>query len=192
MRSLVWYAAFGVVVTAACGNPFGLIKPNFDNTIDTVTVYAVNGTGLDKPSAFLLATKQTYRLGVDQLPYNFDFVYRVASTGAPELAPFYSVVTDTTTSNATGRAGYLLTTENFDDITVAQQSGYVTDTALALVVGQTFYFRSGLPNGCYLSIPYYAKVQVISIDPEGRSVTLKMLVDNNCGYRGLVEGLPTE
>ncbi len=192
MRSLVWYAAFGVVVTAACGNPFGIGPANFENTVDTVSIYAVNGTSLNQPSAFVLATKLPYRLGVDQLPYNFDFVYRVDSTGGPELAPFYAVVQDTSTSTATGRSGFLLTSQGFDDITIAEQSGYVTDSALALSVGQVFYFRSGIPNGCYLSIPYYAKIQVISIDPDARSVTLKMLVDNNCGYRGLDQGFPQQ
>ena len=189
MRSLVWYAILGAAATAACGDPFAIGPANFANVVDTVTLYAVNGTSLSQPSAFLLATKRTYRLGVDALPYNFDFLYRVGETAGPELAPFYAVAPSTSTT-ATGKAGFLVTDQDFDEIAVAEQSGYVTDSALALTVGQVFYYRSGIPNGCFLAIPYYAKVQVISIDPENRSVTLKMLVDNNCGYRGLAEGLP--
>lgn len=191
MRSLVLYAALGVAVTTACGDPFAIGPANFQNTVDTVSLYAVNGTTLEQPSAFLLATKQTYRLGVDQLPYNFDFIYRIDAAAGPQLAPFYAVAPSTSTST-TGRPGYLTTDRDFDEITVAEQSGYLTDTPLALSVGQVFYFRSGIPNGCFLGIPYYAKVQVISIDPDARSVTLKMLVDNNCGYRGLGEGIPKQ
>jgi hypothetical protein len=187
MRVLELAAAAALLATAACDDPFALGPATRTNTVDTLELYAVNGTPLTQPSAFILATKTRYRLGLDLLPYNFDFLYRIDAAEGPELVPFGAVAASTGVS---GRAGYLTTGSAFDAITIAEQTGYVTDEPIALSVGRVLYLRSGLPNGCFLLIPYYAKLEVLAIDPQARSVRFKILVNNNCGYRGLTTGLP--
>lgn len=187
MRTLVFVFAVLVLGTAACDDPFALGPATRENRVDTLTLYAVNGTALTRPSALLLATKSTYRLGLDQLPYNFDFLYRIDPTTGPELVPFGAVAAG---QGVSGRAGYLTTPTTFPNITLAEQTGYVTDAPLPLSVGTVLYLRSGLPNGCFLLIPYYAKLEVLSFDPAERSVRFQVLVNNNCGYRGLAPGLP--
>lgn len=186
MRALLFAALVGVATTA-CDDPFALGPATRDNVVDTLRIYAVNGTGLDKPSALLLATKSVYRLGLDLTPYDFDFLYRIDAEGQGELVPFGAVAAS---SGVSGRAGYLATSTRFDQITIAEQTGYVTDRPVRLQVGTVLYLRSGLPNGCFLLIPYYAKAEVIGFDAAERSVSLQILINNNCGYRGLETGLP--
>jgi hypothetical protein len=190
MRPLVLAATVALVASsAACGDPFALGPATIENRVDTLKLYAVNGTPLTQPSAYLLATKSSYRLGVDLLPYNFDFLYRVDAARGPELVPYSAVAAQ---SGASGRSGFLRATEGFEAIAEAQQSGYVTDSTAAVGPGDVFYLRSGLPNGCFLLIPYYAKLEVLSIDAAERSIRFRILVNNNCGYRGLAPGIPAK
>jgi hypothetical protein len=37
---------------------------------------------------------------------------------------------------------------------------------------------------------YYAKIEVLAIDTIARRIDLQVLVDQNCGYRGLETGIP--
>lgn len=187
MRALLFVAAVTLVGTAACDDPFALGPATIENRVDTLRLYAVNGTPLTRPSALLLATKATYRLGVDFLPYNFDFLYRIDPARGPELVPYAAVAT---TSGVTGRPGFIETGATFEAIAIAEQTGYVTDTAVVLTPGKVLYLRSGVPNGCFLLIPYYAKLEVLDFDAAERSVRFRMLVNNNCGYRGLAPGIP--
>ncbi len=38
---------------------------------------------------------------------------------------------------------------------------------------------------------YYAKLRVLAVDTAARRVHFEILVNTNCGYRGLEPGLPT-
>jgi len=187
MRLAPLVAVLGLLGTVACDDPYALGPAASTNYVDTLELFAVNGTGLDQPSALLLTTKRTYRLGLDLLPYNFDFLYRILGDTLPELVPYGAVAS---ASGVSGRSGFQRTETPFDEIVEGLQSGYVTDSAAALSKDDVFYLRSGLPNGCFLLIPYYAKMRVLEIDQAARSITLEILIDNNCGYRGLEPGLP--
>jgi len=191
MRVLAVLPVFAAAVLGACNNPFGVLPASIDNVVDTVEMFAVNGTDINKPSGYILASRVPIRLGIDVSSYNFDFIYRIGPNGTPQFVPYYVVAPGADTT-ANGKSGFLPTTDDFDAITDAQQTGYVVNAPQDLVVGQTMYARSGLPNGCFLSIPYYAKLQVISIDRVARSVRFRVLVDINCGYRGLQTGIPSQ
>jgi hypothetical protein len=39
-----------------------------------------------------------------------------------------------------------------------------------------------------LGVPQYAKLEILALD--NKSVTFQVLVDRNCGYKGLAPGLP--
>ena len=68
----------------------------------------------------------------------------------------------------------------------------MVDRPTRIEVGQVLYARSGLPNGCFLNIPYYAKLEVLSFDEAARSVRFRVLVNINCGYRQLQPGIPRQ
>jgi hypothetical protein len=42
------------------------------------------------------------------------------------------------------------------------------------------------------SASYYAKLRVLSVDMVARRADFEILVNTNCGYRGLEPGLPTQ
>lgn len=181
------------MVLAACGDPFAILPASTPNIVDTVEMYAVNGTPIDKPSGYLLASRLPIRLGIDITTFNFDFLYRIDTTGARQFVPFTAIAPapSNPSTSTTGRAGFVETTTAFAAITEGLQTGYVVDKPVTLEVGKVMYARSALPNGCFLGLPYYAKIEILSFDPAARSVTFQILVDINCGYRGLEPGLPT-
>ncbi len=187
LGSLLLAAGFA----AACGDPYGLGDPLYENRVDTLTLYAVNGTPLRTPSAYLLAARAAYLLGIEELPYDFDFMYRIDAEG-PMFVPFGAIDPASADSAGTGLAGFLATTASFDAIAEGQQTGYVTQEPIAIEVGRVLFVRSALPNGCSLEIPYYAKLEVLSLDQSTRSVRFRILTNINCGYRGLLPGYPEQ
>ena len=76
--------------------------------------------------------------------------------------------------------------EAFDDIEVAPSNGYVTEEAVPIALGERYIVRSRVT--CGIGVPRYAKVEIIGF--EDNSVILKVLANENCGYRGLEPGLP--
>lgn len=178
-----------------CGDPFAILPASRTNTVDTLELFAVNGTGLNRPSGYALTTKGVLRLGIDPPPVlnapPFDFMYRIDGEAGPQFAPFGAVATPTPNQTESGRPGLQTTTTAFDAITEGQQIGYAVDKAIDLNPGLVLYARSSLPNNCFLGIPYYAKIEVIAFVDSTRSVKFRILTNNNCGYRGLEPGIPT-
>ena len=81
---------------------------------------------------------------------------------------------------------------SFAAITLAPTGGYILDTAVTLDTGKVFYAVSR-PVGCLVgSVPLYAKLHVLSVDTATRRLNFEILVDQNCGYRGLAPGLPKQ
>jgi hypothetical protein len=175
-----------VFAATACNDPFA-VNASIPNTVDTLDLFAVNQSSVTQPSAYILALRGRTRPGVDAPVYNFDFLYRIDPTNGPQLVPFGAFATG---DSVTGRPGLLATTRTFDQITLAEQTGYQTSQPEGIAVGSTFLVRSGIPNGCFLGIPYYAKLEVLSFNVAANSMKFRILVDINCGYRGLEPGIP--
>lgn len=199
MRQTVAFWGLLGLVLAGCNDPFAILPANRANRVDTLELFAANGTALDLPSGYVIAAKDDtarkgrVRLGIDPPSVlnapPFDFLYRIDATAGPQFAPFSSVVTPTGES-PTGRSGFQGSTQTFDAIAEAQQVGYITNKPIDLTVGLVMFARSSLPNGCFLGIPYYAKIEILGLDPTKRSVSFRILANTNCGYRGLLPGIP--
>jgi len=43
-----------------------------------------------------------------------------------------------------------------------------------------------------ITVSLYAKLEVLAVDSTARRVDFKILVDENCGYRGLEPGIPQQ
>ncbi len=86
--------------------------------------------------------------------------------------------------------------EAFDDILIAPLDEYIEDSIMSVDVGTVFAGRSRLsPDFCSTfvgALPRYAKFEVLAIDRVEGKITLKYLVDFNCGYRSLEPGLPEQ
>src|SRR5690348_19600 len=119
---LTLLVAAGVLVAAACNDPFA-ITASIPNTVDTLDLYAANQSSVILPSGYILALRAKTRPGVDAPVYNFDFVYRVDPVAGPQLVPFGALARG---DSLAGRPGLQAATIAFDSITVALQDGYET------------------------------------------------------------------
>ncbi len=163
-----------------CGNPLSLAAAHFENQVDTVRIWAATQTPVHLPSGYAIT------LRLDQVS-SFDFLYDIDPAGRRIFLPFEAVAH---TGRLAGNPGLQTTPTPFEDITEAQQLGYLTTDTIPLAVGQVYYARSVIDPKCGLGIPYYAKLKVLAFDDSDRSVQFEILDNINCGYRSLAIGLP--
>ena len=172
-----------VALAAGCGDPLGLPAATVANRLDSlVSLYALSGTPITAPSAYVIAFRSTVR--TDQTTQGFDFAFDIDSTGQAVLLSTGAV--------KLGRAsGLQLTPTPFDSILIAPTSRYQLDSAIAIDSNSVVLMHSR-PLTCSFGITsiYYAKLHVLAIDPVDRRVDFEILTNVNCGYRGLEEGLP--
>ncbi len=157
--------AAALIAFAACSdNSLGLPTATFNNVVDSVSLWAVDGTPINTPSGYSMSVNITPGGQAELLP-----------TGALGL----------------GKAsGILVQSKAFDAITEAPSSGYQDSLAVAVDSGTVVVLRSR-PVSCVIGVVfYYAKLQVLRVDALARRVDYNILVDLNCGYRGLEPGIP--
>src|ERR1043166_4806171 len=190
MRLTVLRSAFllllGVTAWAGCGNELSLLPATIENQVDTTSLFATSLTPVTAPSGFQISSKTRVRL--DQVN-TFDFLYDVNAIGDHYFLPLAALVN---TGKTTGNAGFRLASTPFDSITIAPQSDYVSSDTVFFRLGDVLFARSGVESTCTLGIPYYAKLQILAIDDSAHRVKFQVLINSNCGYRGLAVGLPTK
>lgn len=167
---------------AACSDPFGLPTGNrVDNVVDTVSLFALAGTPVDLPSAFEIGSGTPVR--TDQTAI-FDFAFNIDSLGAPVFLPLGAL-------GLTKGSGLQVVTTPFDSITAAPGAGWIIDAPVAADSGTVLLARSQLTTCNFgATVFLYAKLQVLRVDTLARRIDFQVLVDKNCGYRGLEPGLP--
>ncbi len=171
----------GLALLAACSEPLGLPLAHLVNEVDTVSLFALDGTPLFAPSAYELNGRS--RIRTDQSP-NFDFAFNVDALNRAVLLQ--------TGSLGLGQASGILTvTTPFDSVKVAPSGGYEFAQPVVVDTGTVAVIRSR-PQTCSFgaTLYLYAKLRVLAIDIAARRIDFLILVDENCGYRGLEPGLP--
>ena len=118
---------------------------------------------------------------------NFDFAFNIPTDGSHVFGAVRAVLGIDTTASV--KPGFLAETVTFEAITEAPSNGYLTDQVIPIAVGDRYVVRSRLT--CSIGVPTYAKLEVLAIDDVSRSVTFRILSNDNCGFRGLEPGLPT-
>jgi hypothetical protein len=180
IRSLITLLALSAL--AACSDDDNLPDPTESNFVDTVTVGSLTDTPITTASGFSV----TFGAVRTDLTADFDFAYDIQ--GSPDAGT--SVVLPRAalgiTSNGAAEPGVMRRDESFDDIDAAPSNGYVTEEAVPVALGERYIVRSRIT--CNIGVPRYAKVEIIGL--EGNSLILKVLANNNCGYRGLEPGFP--
>lgn len=184
MPRFLLLSLLGGLGLAACGDPNFLNPPNFPNGTTSVRLWAIQGTPIHLPSAWSISGANRIRL--DQSP-NFDFAFDITPDGRPILLPqgIFGLL------QQSGNPGFIRTEIPWDDIDFALINGYLVNDTIAIAVGDRFYARSGSIALCFSSLPFYAKMQIMEIDSEERTVLFRILSNLNCGYKALEEGLPT-
>jgi hypothetical protein len=171
------------LLAGACGDTSGLPAAGIENAVDTVSLYALRGTDIALPSAYTLEGAQRVRT---DLTTALDFAFDFDSLGAPALFPTGAI-------HLGALSGLQRSTTAFDAIKLAPTGGYVLDKSLALDSGMVVLVRSR-PTLCVFgaTVSLYAKLRVLSVDSTARRLDFEILVNQNCGYRGLQPGLPKQ
>jgi hypothetical protein len=185
MRYFILFLAACALIDS-CDSPSGL-QAVFSNRIDTVSLYALTRTPVSLPSGYSISGRQTVRTEVGA---SFDFAFDIDTTGRPVLLP-------TGPLKLGQQSGIRLSAQDFDSILFAPTTGFNVDSA-QLVHENTVLLVMTRATPCQSAVgfaaPYYAKLHVLAIDttstPNGRRIDFLILVDVNCGFRGLEQGLP--
>jgi hypothetical protein len=167
---------------AACSDSDNLPDPTEENFVDTVTVGSLTDTPITTASGFSV-TAGAIRTDLDP---SFDFAYDIQGDPATGTSVFLPRAALGIESGTSAEPGVMHREEAFDEIEAAPSNGYVTDEAVPVALGERYIVRSRVT--CSIGVPVYAKVEIIGL--EDNSVILKVLANENCGYRGLEPGLP--
>ena len=178
-----------VVVASSCNDPFQLQPAAIPNFVDTVTVYALQGTEISLPSGYDVAGMTLARTDRGD---PFDITFDIDDAGLARIFPQGALGLDP-------QSGVIRADRPFDDIQEAPTEGYSLDSSLVVDLDSTFVVRSrgfsgsGAFNGddCPFfigALPRYGKFRVIVLDRTARFITMESLVNVNCGYRGLQPG----
>lgn len=185
LRGLVLVALF-----VACGYSNALAPATIDNAVDTLTLTSVafaQGPALTAPGAYSVSDNVVVRTDLTTL---FDFAYlRDDATNRDLLLPL--AVLGLSNGSALRPGLIASTTLTFDQITLADLNGYVTDDTVPAHDADVFEVRSR-PVCSSLGLPLYAKIEILSHDSVAHTLTFRTLANTNCGYRSLRVGLPTE
>jgi len=181
-------ALLACVAIAACGNPLGLPAAFISNVVDTVSLYALSGTPVSLPSGCSLIARHTVR--TDQ-GSPFDFAFDIDTAGTSRIYP-------TGALKLGQQSGLQLSAQEFDSIKIAPTGNYKLDSAQVVNVNTVLILHSSSFT-CSYGIPgvLYAKLRVLEIDTtstttNGRRMDFAILIDANCGYRGLEPGVPRQ
>jgi hypothetical protein len=175
--------------TSACGSLTGN-KAQTENSTDTVTVYALNGTPVDAPAGLWLFGRQAV---VMNSTFLFDLAFDIDPQGA---ATMYTVRYVAGSLSPAHSVALQRVTGGFDALQKAPQNGYITDSLFTAKVGDVFAISTSDPSACSFSIYsnlIYAKLEVLGIDPGTRTVRTRFTVDPNCGFLSLIpSGIPKD
>lgn len=171
----------------ACGESITLPPAGLETEEDTITLYALTGTPVSTPSGYSILSRAVVRTDRST---DFDFAvdFRTGAGGDTTV-----VLLPRGALGFAADGGLQSVTVPFDSLLLAPETGYVESDALAVGRGSVVVAASRR-QACNFGIlrPFYAKMRVedINRDPLQRSVTLRIVVDPNCGYRGLAPGIP--
>ncbi|OLC09616.1 MAG: hypothetical protein AUH41_04815 [Gemmatimonadetes bacterium 13_1_40CM_66_11] len=177
--------ACAAAAAAACGDSFGL-QAYRSNVVDTVSLYALSGTPVTKPSGYALLNGA---VRTEQVAY-FDFAFDIDTAGRAVLLP-------TGALKLGQQSGLQLSTQAFDSLRIAPTANYHLDSAVVVHDSSVVLAHSAqVPCGNGFLTYYYAKLHVLTIDttstPNGRRIDFAILADLNCGFRGLEPGVPKQ
>jgi hypothetical protein len=171
---------------AACGDPNLLPPATIPIRQDTLTLWALTGTPILRPSAFDILHQTPAR--TDRTS-EFDFVFDFRSDSVGDTV---AVLIPRGGFGLSGDAGLLRLVANYDTLRLAPAEGYEFRKPVAFDPEVVVVARSRLQT-CNFGLQYglYVKLQMIDLNRAERWVRLRMNLDPNCGYRGLAPGIPS-
>lgn len=189
-RALAFCATLLVAGTsAACSdtNPF-LSPATRENIVSTFSVWTLSGSNPSLPAAMLFTNLTPERPQVlSNGSVNFEVAFDLTADGKVRFVPARALVPQSPAGAPV--VGLQRSSSAFSALTRAPERGYTDDSTLVVGPNELVLVRLA-SAGCIYGEPYYAKVVVDSIIARERRLVLRTLVNRNCGYRALTEGLP--
>jgi hypothetical protein len=176
-------------VLNACGDPTN-IKAQLPTFVDSLSLWALSGTPPTYPSGISIPGRQVTRVDASA---SFDVALDINASGEPVIYPARLVVS---TPGGGRPIGLQKVPGLFEDVTAAPTTGFETDSALVLGLGQTVVVQTphnGSGELCQFAISpnLYAKITVDSVNLASRVLYFRMASDPNCGFRSFADGIPT-
>jgi hypothetical protein len=176
--------AVGLANTSACG-PSNASA--FEDAFDTLTLYAINGTSANDPSAIDMASAAAV---IPTGACQFDYAFDINAQNSAVIYPVKFVCTDL--GAVTRNVGLQRSQLAFDSIYFAPTQGYIFDSAMVLIPGKTILLASQAP-GCvtYSDPAVYGELVLDSVNLATRAIYVRAKIDPNCGYRSFLPGFPS-
>jgi hypothetical protein len=178
--ALILFAA-----SQACSDPNELADAVLTNAVDTITLYSLATGPLAEPSAYSLNGRRGVRTW--DAGTNFEFVF---TTDPADRGYFLPLDLLGLLPEGAFKPGMQRSNLAFDEMTRAPLNGYITSDTLQVAEHDRFFIRTGINTCAGLGVPLYGKVEVLDIDTTSATVTFQVLANQNCGYRGLLVGIP--
>lgn len=183
--------ALGVVALAglaagvsACNEPL-LPESPFAVAVDTMQIYAFNGTPRTVPSAIGLSSREAVPLSTS---FAFDIAFDIDAAGKAVIYPVQLLV-----NGLPGRAGIkVMQAGSFESIEKAPQTGYVYDTPTVIGQGDVVVIQTADARCPYFSPLIYSKLAMDTIVVAERRMRMRVSTNPNCGYISLRPGTSRE
>jgi hypothetical protein len=179
-------ALLAFALAAACSNPNSIPNASLKNELDTLTLWSLEKGPLNKPTAYSLSARngvRTWEAGT-----NFEFLFSVNPAGQARLIPLGALGLS---SSGSVMPGLLRTSLAFDSMVKAPQNDYLTLDTIAIAPGDRFFMRTSVNSCALLGVPLYGRIEILDIDTAAVTVKFRVVADQNCGYRGLLLGIPS-
>ena len=186
-------SALAVASLAACGTDLVLPPPQLPVTEHTITLSALTGTFVRTPSAYNMFVQLEVR--TDQTT-EFDFAFDIgidSTFGLGTAGDTIAVLLPRGALGFTADGGLQTTPVPFDSIVRGLLSGYEREQGVRVGVGDVVMAASRIQQCSFQVVrPRVAKLRIDQIDFATRQVTIRVVINPNCGYLSLRPGLPTE
>lgn len=195
-RLLAGPRAFGLpmvaaVLLASCGEDIVLPPATSPVTEQQILLHALTGTSVQSPSAYNMLILLEVR--TDQTS-DFDFAFELGIDSVLGVGTAGDTVAVLLPRGALGFAadgGLQATAVPFDSIVQAPLEGYEQQKPTRIRTGDAVLAISRLQQ-CNFNIirPLVAKLRIDTIDLIARTVSIRVVIDPNCGYLSLAPGIP--
>ena len=188
LRKSVAGGAIAALALVACDdtNPFGATLPT---VADLYTIFALSGTPPAYPSGLNTVARAATRVDGNA---NFDVAFDINSDGNVVIYPVKLVVSSLQGDRP---VGLKKVDAPFDSVLSAPTGIYQTDSAIVaglrnVIVVEANRGASGDVCSFSISQNIYTKILIDSVDVASRTITIKTVMDPNCGFRSFAEGIP--
>ena len=190
LRESIAGAAVVALAVAACdsSDPFAATLPT---VADSYTIFALSGTPPAYPSGLNTVARAATRVDGNA---NFDVAFDINADGNVVLYPVKLVVSSLAGDRPVGLKKL---DASFDSVTSAPTGTYQTDSAIVAGRGQVIVVeanRGGPGDICSFNISFniYSKILIDSVDVASRTISIKTVMDPNCGFRSFAAGIPAK